>query len=249
MPDHVHMLFQLSADKHGHVEQASSLHSEDLSKIMHSIKSYSANQINTIQNRSGILWQNESYDHIIRDESDFNNTLNYIYYNPIKKGLSVEQASSLHVAVEQASSLHSEYPLYFRNDSVGLAGWKPAPLGRIEYTVWSEVFTCPDCAGEVVFLDEALDEETKRVRDAFPCPHCGSELTKQRLDRKSEARFDSVLRHPVQTPKRKPALIVYSIHGKRHEKTPDEYDLSLLDRIAALEWPPEVPSVEIPPMV
>src|SRR5690554_6269535 len=30
--------------------------------------------------------------------------------------------------------------------------------GRIEYTVWSEVFTCPDCAGEVVFLDEALDE-------------------------------------------------------------------------------------------
>jgi len=26
--------------------------------------------------------------------------------------------------------------------------------GRIEYTVWSEVFTCPDCAGEVVFLDE-----------------------------------------------------------------------------------------------
>jgi predicted RNA-binding Zn-ribbon protein involved in translation (DUF1610 family) len=50
---------------------------------------------------------------------------------------------------------------------------------RIEYTVWSEVFTCPDCAGEVVFLDEALDSETKRVRDIFPCPHCGSELTKK----------------------------------------------------------------------
>ena len=29
--------------------------------------------------------------------------------------------------------------------------------GRINYTVWSEVFSCPDCAGEVVFLDEALD--------------------------------------------------------------------------------------------
>ena len=27
--------------------------------------------------------------------------------------------------------------------------------GRIEYTVWSELFTCPDCSGEVVFLDES----------------------------------------------------------------------------------------------
>jgi len=120
--------------------------------------------------------------------------------------------------------------------------------GRIEYTVWSEVFACPNCSGEVVFLDEALDDATKRVRDAFPCPHCGSELTKQGLDRKSEARFDSVLKRPVQTPRRKPAFIVYSIHGKRKEKALDEYDMSLLNRIAAEVWPPEVPSVEIPPM-
>jgi transcription initiation factor IIE alpha subunit len=55
--------------------------------------------------------------------------------------------------------------------------------GRIEYTVWSEVFTCPECAGEVNFLDEALDEESKRVRDSFPCPHCGADLNKDRLER------------------------------------------------------------------
>ena len=30
--------------------------------------------------------------------------------------------------------------------------------GRIDYTVWSEVFSCPDCTGEVVFTEEALDE-------------------------------------------------------------------------------------------
>jgi hypothetical protein len=45
---------------------------------------------------------------------------------------------------------------------------------RIEYTVWSEVFTCPECAGEVNFLDEALEDETKKVRDDFPCHHCGA---------------------------------------------------------------------------
>ena len=43
--------------------------------------------------------------------------------------------------------------------------------GRIAYTVWSEVFTCPNCAGEIVFLDEAFDRGTKRVKDSFPCPH------------------------------------------------------------------------------
>src|SRR5690606_34636054 len=48
--------------------------------------------------------------------------------------------------------------------------------GRINYTVWSEVFSCPQCAGEVNFLEEALDEDSKRTRSGFPCPHCGIEL-------------------------------------------------------------------------
>ena len=55
--------------------------------------------------------------------------------------------------------------------------------GRINYIVWSEVFSCPDCTGEVVFTDEALDEASGRVRDVFPCPQCGSELTRRRLER------------------------------------------------------------------
>lgn len=120
--------------------------------------------------------------------------------------------------------------------------------GRIEYTVWSEVFTCPDCAGEVVFLDEALDAESKHVKDSFPCPHCGSELTKPRLDRCYENRFDSVLNRILQAPKRKPALIIYAVGGSRYEKVPDEHDLNILEKIAALPLPVEVPTTEIPPM-
>ncbi len=54
--------------------------------------------------------------------------------------------------------------------------------GRIEYTVWSEVFTCPDCAGDVVFLEQALAPKTKRVKDSFPCRHCGAELDKRTTD-------------------------------------------------------------------
>ena len=43
--------------------------------------------------------------------------------------------------------------------------------GRINFTVWSEVFTCPECAGEVEFLEEALDDENKSVPGiAFHAP-------------------------------------------------------------------------------
>ena len=99
--------------------------------------------------------------------------------------------------------------------------------GRIEYTVWSEIFTCPECSGEIVFLEEALDEKTKQgSRRVFPCPHCGSELSKAKLDRIYESRFDSVIELTIQTPKRS-TFDNYSIHeGKRYEKTPDSEDLN-----------------------
>jgi DNA modification methylase len=120
--------------------------------------------------------------------------------------------------------------------------------GRIEYTLWSEVFTCPDCTGEVVFLDEALDMDTRRVKDAFPCPQCGCELTKQRLDRLYVTTLDRELNKPIQTPKRKPSLISYSLGGRRLEKAPDAFDLEILKRIDALPLPSTVPTTEIPPM-
>ena len=119
-------------------------------------------------------------------------------------------------------------------------------FGTIEYTVWSEVFTCPDCAGEVVFLEEALDEETKRVRDTFPCPHCGAELNKDRLERVLETRVDPVTRQPWSRVKFVPALISYTAGGKRCEKKPDAVDLATLTKIEALPLPPSVPFLRFP---
>ncbi|HWP00179.1 MAG TPA: DNA methyltransferase [Methylococcus sp.] len=118
--------------------------------------------------------------------------------------------------------------------------------GRIEYTVWSEVFTCPECAGEVNFLDEALDEDSKRVRDRFPCPHCGAELTKKKLERLYVSKLDRATGKTLSTPKREPTLISYRIGKSRYEKKPDADDLSLLAKIEAQSLPPEVPVVEFP---
>jgi len=120
--------------------------------------------------------------------------------------------------------------------------------GRINFTVWSEVFTCPECAGEVNFVEEALDPSTKRVHDRFPCPHCNAELTKSRLEKLYETRIDPVIGKTIKTPKRRAALINYSVGGARYEKAPTSADAALLDRIAAMPLPPEVPTQALPYM-
>lgn len=120
--------------------------------------------------------------------------------------------------------------------------------GRIDFTVWSQLYSCPECAGEINFTEEALDEETKRVRDNFPCPYCGAELTKSRLERLLTSQLDAATGKTVNVPKREPAIICYSVGKARYEKKPTSDDLALLDRIAAMRLPPRMPTVVIPPM-
>ena len=118
--------------------------------------------------------------------------------------------------------------------------------GRIEYTVWSEVFSCPECAGTVNFLDEALEEESKRVREVFPCPHCGAELNKDRLERVLETRTDPATGQSWQRVKFQPSIIAYTVGKTRYEKTPDAADLATLTKIEALPLPASVPTTRFP---
>ncbi|MGB4336306.1 MAG: DNA methyltransferase [Chromatiaceae bacterium] len=118
--------------------------------------------------------------------------------------------------------------------------------GRIEYTVWSEVFTCPHCAGEVNFLEEALDGDSKRVKDTFPCPHCGADLNKDKLDRVLESRVDPASGEAWQRVKFRPALISFVAGGTRREKPPDENDLAVLAKIEALPLPTDLPTARFP---
>lgn len=39
------------------------------------------------KHREGTVWQRRFYEHVIRDERDFNQHMNYIHYNPVKHGL------------------------------------------------------------------------------------------------------------------------------------------------------------------
>lgn len=120
--------------------------------------------------------------------------------------------------------------------------------GRIDYTVWSQLYSCPECTGEVNFTDEALDQESKRVKDAFPCPHCGAELTKPKLERLYTTSVDLSTGKTIKTPKRAPTLISYAVGKNRYEKKPTADDLAVMQRIEAIPLPTAVPTTEIPPM-
>jgi hypothetical protein len=120
--------------------------------------------------------------------------------------------------------------------------------GRINYTVWSEIFSCPECASEVNFVAEALDKSTQRVREIFPCPHCRAELTKKQLGRLYVLRVDENTGEEVRAPKRAPVLINYTVGTKTYNKEPDEHDLKLIDKISSLKLPSAVPLQKLPYM-
>lgn len=111
--------------------------------------------------------------------------------------------------------------------------------GKINYTVWSDVFVCPECTGEVVFGEAAVDKEAGKVHKEFPCPHCQVELTKRNMDRAWITKYDSALKETIKQAKQVPVLINYTVPGVkgRFDKTPDELDLALIEKIENSDIP------------
>ncbi|MFG0329690.1 MAG: transposase [Phycisphaerales bacterium] len=56
-----------------------------LSNVIHSWKSYSANVMRREHGREGRVWQDEYFDRVIRNESDYREKLRYIVDNPRKR--------------------------------------------------------------------------------------------------------------------------------------------------------------------
>lgn len=103
--------------------------------------------------------------------------------------------------------------------------------GEINYTVWSDVFICPNCGNELVFWEVAVDYEKGKVRDSFMCPQCHRQLKKSECRHAKEISFDRSLNETIELTKQVPVLINYSYNGKRFEKKPDEEDLAIIAKI------------------
>ena len=102
--------------------------------------------------------------------------------------------------------------------------------GHIKYTIWSDVFRCPECAQEIVFWDVAVDQANETVHESFACPHCNANLNK-RLDRVLTSKYDAALGTTISQIKQVPVVHIYSVGKKRFQKKPDAKDLALLEKI------------------
>lgn len=118
--------------------------------------------------------------------------------------------------------------------------------GSINFMVWSEVFSCPECAGEIVFTEAALDEEENEVSKTFTCQHCGAELTKRSLDRIFETKIDPVTGEQSRITKFVPFLINYNVGRQEFTKTPDDEDLRALKKISETPIPNSIAPRKFP---
>ncbi len=101
---------------------------------------------------------------------------------------------------------------------------------KVNYTIWSDVFTCPSCGKEIVLWDESVDLDDELIKDKFICPHCGYECSKKKMERVWETSFDSIINDVVKMNKKVPVRINYTL-GKRAEKDVELSDKALINSI------------------
>ena len=103
----------------------------------------------------------------------------------------------------------------------------------VNYFVWSDVFSCPECVYEFPFFPHGVIHYGNKVetRKTFPCPFCGVELNVRRVER-------------VLTYKGKKRALVWVNAGSRRNRInrePSDYDLSLarqLEDVVPNAWFP-----------
>jgi len=80
MPEHVHFGGWILRDAEGYPFE--------ISPMMKSNKGKSALAINRALGRRGKVWQEESFDHVLRSDEKLESIIDYIVENPHKRGLS-----------------------------------------------------------------------------------------------------------------------------------------------------------------
>jgi REP element-mobilizing transposase RayT len=76
MPDHVHLLLSPSRDENGWPFP--------LVDILQCLKSATAHRINKLLDNSGPVWEEESFDHVLRSDQSLREKCEYIRQNPVE---------------------------------------------------------------------------------------------------------------------------------------------------------------------
>ena len=77
MPDHVHLMLTPLPDKQGWPFS--------LPTILKALKGASARSVNKLMGTVGAIWQEESFDHVLRSSESARQKMEYIIQNPVRR--------------------------------------------------------------------------------------------------------------------------------------------------------------------
>ena len=101
---------------------------------------------------------------------------------------------------------------------------------KVNYIIWSDVFTCPSCGKEIILWNESVDIMNNIIKDKFPCPHCGFDCSKKNMEKVWESSFDNIVGDVIKMNKKVPVRVNYT-SGKRSEKNIEQFDVDLISSI------------------
>lgn len=118
--------------------------------------------------------------------------------------------------------------------------------GSINYTIWSDVFICPNCGSDIIFWDSFVCEREGGVKSESSCSECESKVNKRILSRKKEKVLDKYGDDIKSINKITPVLINYTYSGKRFEKRPDSKDIDNISYVKSKNFSYWFPVDKIP---
>jgi DNA modification methylase len=113
--------------------------------------------------------------------------------------------------------------------------------GDIEYTVWSDVYVCPNCGRELNYWNISVLPGNKIV--SLPkCPSCSASIEKSKCDHAQDVVYDEKLGRTITIARQVPVKVFYSYNGKRYSKDIDASDLETIHKIDSMVNPYWYPS-------
>ncbi|CAN5894980.1 hypothetical protein BH11VER1_BH11VER1_01910 [soil metagenome] len=187
MPNHVHVIVEPSPNN-------------ELADILHSWKSFSAKEINKKLNRTGELWQKESYDHIIRDEADYQSQVEYVLDNPTKAKLKDWKWLGRSDGILPSSFKKLSAPLLIDDETPSLPssaaflvdGKMPSLRELVPFIDWSPFFHTWELRGR-------WDETEQRFKSALPESQDEIEPIAGKLYQEARALLDRIIKENLYT--------------------------------------------------
>lgn len=145
-------------------------------------------------------------------------------------------------ATEQMEEFDDQYGWFYRCEHEGQEG-----VGKVTEYVWSEIFSCPECQGEVDFLRDACNQDARPLEE-ITCSHCSATLSKRQLEKRFQYRVDPLTGEQGAFPTRRLSRVHYRVGQRSFVREPIESDLNRIKLTEAIRPSAALPTVAIPYM-